>query len=415
MQQPSLNIQTLNISPREFDQRTERLLAVVREHGLGGAVLFDNYYILYFSGFAFVPTERPVAFVLSARGERALFVPRLELEHARAQTGFARVDHYREYPDKPHPMEALHETLRDMGITGSGSGFGSDSGSIGADHDGYPWILGYRGPALSDLTGGTVVRLNAEIEDLLMMKSAAEIALIRESVKWGNLAHRLLQRYTRVGETETDVSSRASIEATRAMLDALGGLYQAQSPFGDGASAGYRGQIGRNAAIPHALAGNITFQQGDVLVTGANAPMWGYNSELERTMVIGAPSARQHELFDHMLRAQETALAALRPGAECADVDRAVRAYYEEHDLTPYWKHHSGHAVGLRYHEGPFLDVGDHTTIQPGMVFTVEPGLYAPELGGFRHSDTVLVTDDGIETLTYYPRDLESLMIDSLG
>jgi len=419
MQQPSLNIQTLNISPREFDQRTERLLAVVQEHGLGGAVLFDNYYILYFSGFAFVPTERPVAFVLSARGERALFVPRLELEHARAQTGFARVDHYREYPDKPHPMEALHETLRDMGVTGSGSGFGSDSGSdsgsIGADHDGYPWILGYRGPALSDLTGGTVVRLNAEIEDLLMMKSAAEIALIRESVKWGNLAHRLLQRYTRVGETETDVSSRASIEATRAMLDALGGLYQAQSPFGDGASAGYRGQIGRNAAIPHALAGNITFQQGDVLVTGANAPMWGYNSELERTMVIGAPSARQHELFDHMLRAQETALAALRPGAECADVDRAVRAYYEEHDLTPYWKHHSGHAVGLRYHEGPFLDVGDHTTIQPGMVFTVEPGLYAPELGGFRHSDTVLVTDDGIETLTYYPRDLESLTIDSLG
>ncbi len=408
MQQPSLNIQTLNISPRDFEGRTEQLLAVVRERGLGGAVLFDNYYILYFSGFAFVPTERPVAFVLNARGERALFVPRLELEHARAQTGFAHVDHYREYPDKPHPMDVLHETLRDMDVTGSSSG----TGSIGVDHDGYPPILGYRGPALSDLTGATVVRLNATLDDMLMIKSAAEIALIRESVTWGNLAHRLLQRYTRVGETETDVSNRAGIEATRAMLDALGGLYQAQSPFADGASAGYRGQIGRNAAIPHALAGNLTFREGDVLVTGANAPMWGYNSELERTMVIGAPTARQRELFDHMLRVQETALAALRPGAECADVDRVVRAYYEEHDLMPYWKHHSGHAIGLRYHEGPFLDVGDHTTIQPGMVFTVEPGLYAPDLGGFRHSDTVLVTDDGIETLTYYPRDLDSLTID---
>jgi len=409
MQQSSLNIQTLNIPPREFDQRIERLLAVVQEQGLGGVALFDNYYILYFSGFAFVPTERPVAFVLSAHGERALFVPRLELEHARVQTGFARVDHYREYPDKPHPMEVLSETLRDMGVTGLSAGAGA--GSIGADNDGYPPILGYRGPTLSALTGATVIRLNAAIDDLLMVKSAAEVALIRESVTWGNLAHRLLQRYTRTGETETDVSSRASIEATRTMLDALGSLYQAQSPFGDGASAGYRGQIGRNAAIPHSLAGNITFQEGDVLVTGANAPMWGYNSELERTMVMGAPSARQRELFDHMLRVQETALAALRPGAECADVDRAVRAYYEEHDLTPYWKHHSGHAIGLRYHEGPFLDVGDHTTIQPGMVFTVEPGLYAPDLGGFRHSDTVLVTDDGIETLTYYPRDLDSLTI----
>ena len=77
----------------------------------------------------------------------------------------------------------------------------------------------------------------------------------------------------------------------------------------------------------------------------------------------------------------------------------------------PYWKHHSGHTIGLRYHEGPFLDHGDHTEIKAGMVFTVEPGLYIPEMGGFRHSDTVLVTDDGAEMLTYYPRALESLTI----
>jgi len=69
------------------------------------------------------------------------------------------------------------------------------------------------------------------------------------------------------------------------------------------------------------------------------------------------------------------------------------------------------HAIGLRYHEGPFLDSEDDTVIRPGMVFTVEPGLFSPELGGFRHSDTALVTDDGIEILTYYPRDLESLII----
>jgi Xaa-Pro aminopeptidase len=77
----------------------------------------------------------------------------------------------------------------------------------------------------------------------------------------------------------------------------------------------------------------------------------------------------------------------------------------------PYWKHHTGHAIGLRYHEGPFLDTGDQTIIQPGMIFTVEPGLYKAGLGGFRHSDTVLVTDAGIELMTYYPRDLESLTL----
>jgi Xaa-Pro aminopeptidase len=221
----------------------------------------------------------------------------------------------------------------------------------------------------------------------------------------------LLQRYTQPGLTEVEVSQRASNEATLAMLDAIGPIYRAQNAFFEGASAGYRGQIGRNAAIPHSLTANIVFRAGDVLVTGASAPVWGYLSELERTMVIGEPAAEQRVMFDHMVALQDIALEAIRPGVKCSDVDRAVRAYYEEHGLWDYWKHHVGHCIGLRYHEGPFLDIGDDTEIKAGMVFTVEPGLYADGLGGFRHSDTVAVTEDGIEFLTYYPRDLDSLTL----
>ena len=77
----------------------------------------------------------------------------------------------------------------------------------------------------------------------------------------------------------------------------------------------------------------------------------------------------------------------------------------------PYWKLHVGHAIGLRYHEAPFLDLGDRTIIKPGMVFTIEPGLYSKELGGFRHSDTIFVDHHGLEMITYYPRDFESLTI----
>jgi Xaa-Pro dipeptidase len=284
-------------------------------------------------------------------------------------------------------------------------------GRLGADEDGYPWVLGYRGPTLGELIGAAPEPLAAVVEDQMAVKSEAEIALLRESSKWANLAHTLLQRYTRPGATETEVSLRASTEATLAMLDAIGPVYRSQSFFWDGAAAGYRGQIGRNAAIPHALANNIVFRAGDVLVTGATAPVWGYHSELERTMVIGPPSDEQMRLFEHMLALQDIALSAIRPGACCADVDRAVRAYYDEHGLWELWRHHVGHAIGLRYHEGPFLDRGDETEIVPGMVFTVEPGLYAPAVGGFRHSDTVAVTADGVELLTYYPRDLESLTL----
>ncbi len=392
---------SLKILPQNYRKRRERLCQYLQEQKLSGAVLFERDYILYYTGFAFIPTERPVALVFNTHQETALFVPRLELEHARSSTQIGQVIHYIEYPDNPRPETVLETTLSDMGLVGR----------YGADHDGYPWILGYRGPTLSEMTGHTPVRVSAFIEDQMMIKDQAEIALIRESVKWGNLAHTLLQRYTRVGVTETEASMRASQEATLAMLDAIGPIYRAQSYFASGASAGYRGQIGRNAAIPHALANNLAFQSGDVLVSGAAAAMWGYTSELERTMLMGPATDQQKRMFEHMLALQTLAIEAIQPGEPCAHVDQAARAYYQAHDLFPFWKHHSGHAIGLRYHEAPYLDHGDQTVIQPGMVFTVEPGLYSPELGGFRHSDTVLVTPDGTEVLTYYPRDLESLTI----
>jgi Xaa-Pro aminopeptidase len=392
---------SIQIPRTEYDLRADRLVDYLKSNGLSGAVLFDNFYILYYTGFAFIPTERPIALVLNVAGERAMFVPRLEVEHARSNAFAERVDHYIEYPHDPHPMEIFKRTLAELGIRDK----------IGADHDGYPWILGYRGSSLSELTGGQAVNIAGFVEDQMMVKSPTELALIRESVKWGNLAHVLLQRYTRPGVTETEASQRASMEANLAMLDTIGPVYRAQSPFSEGAAAGYRGQIGRNAAIPHALANNLTFQPGDVLVSGAGAPVWGYNSELERTMVIGPASDEQKRMFDHMVALQEAAFAVLRPGIPCSDVDKAVRAYYEANQLMPYWKHHVGHAIGLRYHEGPFLDLGDRTELKPGMVFTIEPGLYVPELGGFRHSDTVVITEASIEILTYYPRDLESLTI----
>jgi Xaa-Pro aminopeptidase len=391
----------MRIHEAEYRERTSRLALYARDEGLEGIVLFEPAYVLYYVGFAFVPTERPMAFALNADGEGGMLVPRLEREHAQANALVHHVADYPEYPGESHPSDALRSLLAELGLRAR----------FGADHDGYPWILGYRGPSLTELVGATPVKVTAFVEDQMAVKSSAEIELIRESAKWGNLAHTLLQRYTRPGLTEVEVSQRATNDATLAMLDAIGPVYRAQNPFFEGASAGYRGQIGRNAAIPHSLTANITFREGDVLVTGASAPVWGYLSELERTMVIGEPAAEQRVMFDHMVALQDAAFEAIKPGARCSDVDRAVRAYYDEHGLWDYWKHHVGHCIGLRYHEGPFLDIGDDTEIKPGMVFTVEPGLYATGLGGFRHSDTVAVTDDGIEFLTYYPRDLESLTL----
>ena len=195
---------TLAIPREEYQARREALAERLGSRGLAGAVLFDPHHVLYCTGFAFIPTERPIAFALVADGRGGMLVPRLELEHAQANAAVQEVAHYDEYPGARHPLQGLLELLGALGV----------DGALGADEDGYPWVFGYRSPTLTELTGSAPARIGDLVEDQMAIKSAAEIALLRESSKWANLAHRLLQRYTRPGLTETEVSQRASNEAT---------------------------------------------------------------------------------------------------------------------------------------------------------------------------------------------------------
>src|SRR6202008_3060023 len=134
-----------------------------------------------------------------------------------------------------------------------------------------------------------VTPLGDAIEAMMRRKSENELELIRESGRWCAHAHRLLQEYTRPGVTEAEASLRAGQEATLAMLAELGDVGGLSSSAG--VSAGYRGQIGKRSAWAHAVAHVIEFQAGDMLVSETSAPIWGYNAELERGMVIGPPPA----------------------------------------------------------------------------------------------------------------------------
>ncbi len=392
----------LFISREEHLRRTALARAEARRRGQDALVLFSPAQIFYLTGFVFIATERPIALIV-AGDATVLFIPRLEGEHAAAHAVVDRVVTYPEYPAETHPMLHLAELLGSLGL---------DRAQLGADGDGYPGIMGYRGPRLSEVLPGATVRLMRDlVEEMIMVKSEEELALIRESARWGNLAHALLQEYTRPGVIESEVSHRASYDATVAMVRALGPQYRPLSWTFPGARAGYRGQVGKQSAIAHAMTTNARIQAGDVLVTGASAAVGGYYSELERTMIVAPVTDEHRKFFSLMLGAQDTAFEAIRPGRPCAEVDRAVRAFFEKHDLMPYWRHHVGHAMGIGIHEAPFFDVGDVTEMLPGMVFTVEPGIYVPGFAGFRHSDTLVVTESGFEMLTYYPRDLESLTI----
>lgn len=392
----------LTISKAELSRRVQTVRTEAARRGLTAMVLFSPTHVFYLTGLGFIATERPMALAVTA-DETVLFVPALETEHANEEAAVTRVVVYPEYPSETHPMLRLKDLLSELRLA---------NGRLGVDSDGYPGIWGYRGPKLSEvLSGATITVAKDLVEDMIKVKSAEELELIRESARWGNLAHALLQEYTRPGHTETEIALQASMEATLTMVRTLGPSYRALSWHGSGAHAGFRGQIGKQSAIPHAITTNVKIQAGDILVTGASAAVGGYGSELERTMVVGAPTEEQARYFEFMLGTQQTAFDAIRPGARCSDVDRAVREFFERNDLMSYWRHHVGHALGIGPHEAPFFDIGDDSILQPGMVFSVEPGIYVPEFAGFRHSDTVVVTETGMDLLTYYPRDLAALTI----
>ncbi len=112
-----------------------------------------------------------------------------------------------------------------------------------------------------------------------------------------------------------------------------------------------------------------------------------------------------------MMKAQEEAFKALKPGAKCSTIDRATAKVFRKAGFSNLMRHHTGHGLGLEVHELPWLDAGNDSILMPGMIVSCEPGIYELGFGGFRHSDTVLITEDGSEVITHYSRDLESLTI----
>ena len=383
----------------EFDDRIEAVRDRLAETDADAATWFGATSIEYLTGFHHIQTERPA--VLAVTDDRIeIAVPRLEVERVEPNPRVDAVHHYFDYPGGD-PIGVAVAMLD-----------GLDIDAVASDADGAPGVMGYEGPSLSEFVD---VESQSWVDRLRWEKSDAEVDLIRESAKWANLGHRYLADFSEPGAHPATVSQRASMEASRAMLDTLGDTYSVRVR-GDGpVHAGYIS--GSETALPHGHTPNERLSEGDVLVTGATANVDGYRSELERTMFVGEYSDEQEHYFELMLEAQTLAIDALGPGVPVADVDEVVWEYFEEQGVTDLAQHHVGHNIGLGAHEPPYIDRGwgEHVddgdaVMAPGQVYTIEPGLYTDEYG-YRHSDTVAITGSGTETLTHFPRDIDSNVV----
>ncbi len=389
-----------HVPESEYASRLAAVRDRLAEADADAGVWFGATSIEYLTGFDHIQTERPV--VLAATEDRvAVTVPRLEVGRVEDNERIDAVYHYFDYPGGA-PVETVAGMLDDLAAD-----------RVAADAEGAPGTMGYEGPPLTEFVE---VETQSWVDRLRWAKSDAEVDLIRESARWANLGHRYLADHAEVGAHPVTVSQRASLEASRAMLDTLGDSYVPRTR-GDGpVTAGFIS--GEQTRLPHGHTANRRLEDGDVLITGATAAVDGYMAELERTMFVGDPTDEQEHYFEVMCEAQSVAIDALGPGVSVSYVDEAVWDYFEEQGVADLAQHHVGHNIGLGAHEPPYLDRGweDHCAavdgrdegdreMAPGHVYTIEPGLYTDD-AGYRHSDTVAVTEDGTERLTYFPRDL---------
>jgi len=393
-----------SISEAEHKHRIERARKILTKRKLDALYLTNPTSMFYLTGYSFLATERPAALIIPANGKIAFIGPLLERDHIPLKTRLIEdVKTYMDYPGEKHPIEHFTEFLKDMGLAKKRIGTDNKAGAAA--------MWGYKGPPITKkLPEARFVDAKDLVPSMRLVKSEEETALIRESAKWANLAHSLLQEYTAEGLWDVEVALAASQEAATIMKKALGPDYEPMrrsSPV----SAGFRGQVGEMSAIPHAIATKRLIKKGDVVVTGASADIGGYSCELERTMIVGKPTPKQKRYFNVMIKAQEAAFKAFKHGIKCSDVDKATINVFKKAGLTHLVLHHTGHGLGLEGHEPPWLDVGNEEPLRAGMVVSCEPGIYEIGFAGFRHSDTVLITADGAELITYYPRDLDSLTI----
>jgi Xaa-Pro aminopeptidase len=235
------------------------------------------------------------------------------------------------------------------------------------------------------------------VEHLRQVKDKDELALIRRAIRIAEKSFAVLRAGLRPEQTEKELGD---------------GLERQFRLFGgDGPAFPTIAAVGMGAALPHAKLTDRRVGDGDLLLVDWGAQFGLYKSDLTRVLATAKISPKLRRVYEVVFRAQAQAIAAIRPGAPAAEVDTAARSVIAEAGFGPRFNHGIGHGFGLEIHEAPRMTGKNTAVLKPGMVLTVEPGVYIPGWGGVRIEDDVLVTRDGHEVLTSVPKQLDEMVV----
>jgi Xaa-Pro aminopeptidase len=256
----------------------------------------------------------------------------------------------------------------------------------------------------------TIVDAGDLVENMRWVKDEDELRVMRRAMYFADFTVQAGRDFVqRNGSVTEDQILKASADAvadkmSKELNDVVGvGI---EPPFGGLVP------FGKRCAFPHAVPSKDRLKSGDALILSFGAQVGGYNVESERSFSVGKPSDHAKRLYDAMLAAHDTGVENMKEGAVAEEVDKKSLDQIRKAGFEKFLKHRTGHGIGLDGHEAPWIAEGDKTILKEGMTFSCEPGVYDPDWGGFRHSDTVIVRKDKGEVMNSYPTRLEEMIIE---
>ncbi len=349
-------------------EKIEKLRAAIEVQGLEAILITSPYNRRYVSNFT------GTAGVVLITRNKAFFITDFRyVEQASKQcTGYEIVKQQRTIPDE------VAKLVQEQGIKKLG---------FEPDHMTYSTYQEYSGVVPAEF-----VPVSGIIEKLRLIKTAAEIKILKEAAEIADAAFTHILQFIQPGKSELEVSNELEFFMRKAGATA--------SSFDTIVASGVR------SALPHGVATDKLIEKGDMVTMDFGALYQGYVSDITRTIAVGEPDESLKEIYYIVLEAQLRGAAGYKPGISGKEADALTRDYIMEKGYGEYYGHSAGHGIGLEVHEGPAVSFRSDTILEPGMVVTCEPGIYIPGLGGVRIEDDVLITSEGNELLTHSAKEL---------
>lgn len=359
------------------DIAIQKLSKKLNESNVDGALISSYANVLYYSGFT------------GSNGTLLIFKDLLYLI-----TDFRYIEQAKLESPGFNVIEASAEKAYEF-INGACSEHGAKTIWFEDEHIPYKT---YRNLS-NALKEAELIPANDNISNVRVIKTDSEVSSMRRAASLADSALTYISKLVKTGMTEKQAALEIEVYLRRNC-----GVKMA---FDIIVASGI------NAALPHAQPTDRVIGSNDHVILDFGADIGGYRSDMTRTLIIGNPEPEILKIYNIVLEAQLKALCALRPGAAGKEIDRIAREHIEQNGYGKYFGHGLGHGVGLNIHEAPKLSEKSTDVLEPGMVVTVEPGIYLPGIGGVRIEDMVVITEDGMENLTSSPkylRDIRALL-----